>query len=96
MATSAKNEKKLGLTRDPNFESSWKLWKKILKKKFKNEEFKEILLSTGDKYLLEFSRDAKNRENYWGGLIEDGFLYGENMMGKYLMKIRDKLSKEES
>lgn len=88
MATNAKNIK---LKKDKDFKSSWKLWKKILKAKFKIPEFREILLSTGDLYLLEFSRSSKKIENFWGGLIENNVLYGNNMMGKYLMKIRDKI-----
>ena len=51
--------------------------------------WKNILLKTGDAYLLEFSRSAKIRDDYWGGLIENNVLYGENIMGKYLMEIRD-------
>ena len=95
MATNDKNVKKFGLNKISGFNSNWKMWKKILKKKFEIDEFKNILLSTGDKYLLEFSRDAKNKGNYWGGIIENGILYGKNTMGKYLMKIRKKLQKSD-
>lgn len=79
---------KIGLTRDNSFQSTYELWELILLEKFNNETFRSILLNTGDKYLLEFSRKAK-KGSFWGGLIEDNILYGENTMGKYLMKIRD-------
>lgn len=95
MATDKKRGVKLGLNRDENFESDYELWEEILLAKFSIDEFKEILLNTGNKYLLEFSRNAKNRnDEYWGGIIENGKLYGKNMMGKYLMKIREKLRKK--
>ncbi len=74
-------------------------WKAILKQKFRrNKEARAALMSTGDAYLLEFSRDAKRRSlktpdrpARWSGMIEDGILYGGNYMGVVLSEVRDGL-----
>ena len=85
--------KLLGLTMLP-FESTDELWIDLLKLKYQIPYYQKILLSTGDKYLLEFSRSAKkltlaNDPPYWTGLIdEDQQLYGTNKMGQYHMMIR--------
>merc|ERR1711871_474797 len=91
MATDKKRGKKLGLRRNENFESSYELWENILIQKFRIEEFGSILRRTGDIYLLEFDRGAKRIGSRWGGLIEGETLYGENTMGKYIMKIRSSI-----
>lgn len=91
MATNKKKGKKLGLTRNSDFESTYELWESILMKKFCIEEFGNILKNTRNFYLLEFDRGAKKNGSKWGGLIEGETLYGDNIMGKYLMKLREKL-----
>jgi hypothetical protein len=93
MATNIKIGKKLGLIRDNNFVSTDKLWIEILNKKFSILEFSNILKSTENKYLLEFDRGAKrscekNSIPKWSGIIHEDILYGNNLMGKYLMVIR--------
>lgn len=93
MATNIKIGKKLGLTIDPNFKSTIDLWIDILLLKYKKSEYKNILLNTGDSYLIEFDRGSKVKGSKWGGIIEDGVLYGDNRMGIYHMIIR-KLIKE--
>ena len=42
---------------------------------------------------MEFNRGAKrlclqNNIPIWVGIIDDGILYGNNLMGKYLMMVR--------
>lgn len=96
MATNIKIGKKIGLIRDTNFKSTNELWIKILTLKFNISEFKNILKNTENKYLLEFDRGAKkmylnNNVPKWSGLIDGGILYGNNLMGKYLMIIRSNL-----
>ena len=93
IATNIKIGKKLGLIRDINFSSTNELWIEILTLKFNIIEFKNILKNTKNKYLLEFDRGAKrmylkNNISIWSGLIENDILYGNNLMGKYLMIIR--------
>jgi len=93
MATNIKIGKKLGLVRDVNFSSTNELWIELLTKKYNIIEFRNILEETKNKYLLEFDRGAKrmhlkNNIPLWSGLIDDGVLYGNNLMGKYLMIIR--------
>ena len=90
MATNIKIGKKLGLIRDTTFISTDALWITILSSKFNMPTFKNILLSTNNAYLLEFDRGAKKTLPKWSGIIQDGILYGENLMGKYIMKIREK------
>jgi len=89
MATNKIKGKKLGLTRIFEFQSTDELWESILVKKFSIQEFGNVLRSTEDMYLLEFDRGAKRNGSKWGGLIEAETLYGENNMGKYLMKVRE-------
>jgi len=66
IATNKKIGEKLGLIRDANFKSTDELWIKILKKKYSIDYFSNLLKSTGDIYLLEFDRHAKNRDSFWG------------------------------
>lgn len=94
MATNITICKKLGLIRDKNFSSTDELWIELLTKKFNIIEFKNILKNTQNKYLLEFGKGCKrmyvknNISTWWSGLIDDGILYGNNLMGKYLMIVR--------
>jgi predicted NAD-dependent protein-ADP-ribosyltransferase YbiA (DUF1768 family) len=90
MATNKSIGIRLGLKRDPVFESTDELWIDILNEKYKIDEFKNILMNTNNKYLLEFDRGAKKNNPVWSGIIENGVLYGNNKMGKYLMMIREK------
>ena len=92
MVTNPKTTKQLGLTPDKNFVSDDELWLGMLRKKFENKEFKDALLKTGNKYLLEHDKTAKDGTSYWSGNVVDGKLHGNNQMGKYLMKIREELS----
>lgn len=59
-----------------------------------NNEMKEILLATGDKILVE----ANGCDRIWGiGMFDDDpnllntELWGENLLGKALMKVREKI-----
>ena len=87
MATNMKIGKKLGLIRDEKFQPSDDLWLKLLGKKYSIKYFCDILKSTNGTYLLEFDRGARIKPVFWGGLISDNTLYGNNQMGKYLMKL---------
>lgn len=95
MATNKKIGIKLGLIRDKNFHSTDELWTKILSKKYCVKYFGDLLRSTNDIYLLEFDRGANKKSNkqpvFWGGIISDNRLYGNNQMGKYLMEIRNRV-----
>ena len=95
MATNEKIGKKLKLIRNKNFRSTDDLWIKILEKKYSIKYFNDLLKSTDDIYLLEFDRGSNKKSNtkpvFWGGLISDNRLYGNNQMGKYIMEIRNKL-----
>ena len=88
ISTNEKISKKLGLIRNPNFQSTDSLWFEILRKKYSIKYFDDLLKSTGDIYLLEFDRFAC-KNSFWGGLISNNTLYGNNQMGKYLMEMRN-------
>ena len=62
---------------------------KALTVKFENEELRKLLLSTGEKRLIEGS--AVN--SYWG---EGSDKKGENNLGKILMKIRSEIRSSEN
>jgi predicted NAD-dependent protein-ADP-ribosyltransferase YbiA (DUF1768 family) len=56
-------------------------------------QFRKELKATGDKILIEFDGKAKYKSDmgnppFWCGLYKDGVIYGNNMMGKYLMEVR--------
>lgn len=69
------------------------IWKVILTQKFaQNLTLKQNLLNTRGMYLLEFDRGAaqEGKKVHWGGYITpEGQLLGENVMGIYVMQIRD-------
>ena len=88
MATNEKIGKKLGLIRDDNFKSTDELWINLLTKKYSIKFFRDLLKSTNDVYLLEYDNRARKNGSFWGGLLANNILYGENQMGKYLMHIR--------
>lgn len=58
----------------------------LLRRKFSNIKFKELLLDTGDVTLIEGNTW---NDTFWG--ICNGV--GENNLGKLLMKIRDEIRK---
>ena len=97
MATIKTVGKRLGLEIDPDFKSTDELWMQILQCKYEKEPFKQLLKSSLDTYLLHYDRGAYHRfcpgptssPSYWGGLIIQNVLWGGNMMGKYLMQVRD-------
>ena len=60
-----------------------------LKEKFKDEELKELLLSTGDIELVEGNNWG---DKFWGVYAGEG----QNHLGKLLMKVRNEIRQENS
>lgn len=57
------------------------------------EKFSELLLSTSGRSIVEFSR----KDAYWAAKpTPDGYLQGENVLGRLLMELRDKLERGEA
>lgn len=48
------------------------------------DTFAEVLLSTGDKPIVEYSV----KDNIWGAMPEGDFLVGKNALGRLLMQVR--------
>lgn len=78
------------------------LWLHILEAKMENNPLiREVLLGTGEKILVEYSRiiHTKPKEmwdkNPWVGHVHrfNGKTYGYNIMGVFMMQVRGKLSK---
>lgn len=69
------------------------VWRVIHELKYRNEEVREVLLSTQGMELIEFNKSAAraNSKVIWGGMLIDGKVVGMNMMGKFLGKFRDEL-----
>lgn len=74
----------------------YELFMKILIQKYKqNENHRNVLLGTGNKTLIEFSRSAKReslkgRVPFWTGLVDDeDNMWGKNVQGDMQMVIRD-------
>ena len=106
MASNKTHAKKIGINpEDYNYElevadegTLLKFWIPILWAKFSaSAEFKELLLSTGDAYLLEFDRFAASLDRvFWGGMDMDRIIKGRNFMGECLMLVRERLRAEEN
>jgi ribA/ribD-fused uncharacterized protein len=94
-AASPASAKKLGTTQTVPIRSDWdtyrlEVMRKALEAKFsQNEELSEKLLETGTRKLVE----ASPTDTFWGiGKAKKG----QNMLGKMLMELRDKLRAAES
>jgi hypothetical protein len=65
----------------------------ILRAKYsQNASHKHALKATRGK-LIEFDRSAGRvgAVVHWGGLVKDGAVIGENVMGEYMTLVRDEL-----
>jgi ribA/ribD-fused uncharacterized protein len=88
-APSPKDAKTLGRARMLPLRSDWEsvkeaVMKKALRLKFQNPRLRSLLLSTGNRMLLEDSP----YDRYWGG-GRDG--KGKNRLGVLLMEVRDEI-----
>jgi ribA/ribD-fused uncharacterized protein len=62
-----------------------------LRLKFKNDCLAKQLLDTGDLPLHECSPT----DTFWGVVVsDDGYFFGQDMLGKLLMKVRDELRED--
>ena len=104
MASNPKNVKKLGLTFAENEftrKECFLIFRNLLLLKFTNNvNLKDILLSTEDNILVEFSRHAKSKHDRgiiekWGGVVVDDVFYGKNWMGLMMMETRELLKANE-
>lgn len=99
LSGNVKNAKKLGLTFDGDNKSNKAkemIFMRILRIKFQNEFFKNILKETNGLELIEFGKSCKRNfdsgiHEQWCGLVDNGVVYGQNKMGKLLMKVRNEL-----
>tara|TARA_B110000037_G_C16912978_1_gene421070 strand:- start:16 stop:720 length:705 start_codon:yes stop_codon:yes gene_type:complete len=92
MASNKKYHKKLKLTSiKTDKQTTFNLWFGILIKKYTIQFYRDILLDTNNHYLCEFDRLGATYPDrvFWGGMIVENKLYGNNKMGKYLMAIRN-------
>lgn len=89
--------KKQGLKRTVTGQQCKELFLRILRLKFADPELRDVLLGTGDAYLLEFDKGAgrAHKKNHhivrWGGMVEDGRIVGHNQMGALLMELRSEM-----
>lgn len=73
------------------------LFSELLVAKYQaNADALAALLSTGNKVLIEFDRGAGRRTKagdppLWTGLVEEGTVLGQNVMGELMMEVRAKL-----
>jgi predicted NAD-dependent protein-ADP-ribosyltransferase YbiA (DUF1768 family) len=94
-------EGKLDVDKKLTKEQDEAVWKDIIRQKHsQNPILKDILLATGDKYLVDFSVSAKRNatreknpyhELYTGLIDADGNLYGQNLLGMTLAGVRSEL-----
>jgi len=62
-------------------------WCIRMKLKSNWNEFGNLLLSTGEQPIVEDS----HKDRFWGGVLEDEYFVGRNILGKLLMNLRDDL-----
>lgn len=99
LSSNPKNSDKLGLTfigMNKSDAEKTRLFIEILQLKFENEFFKDVLKKTSGLELIEFGKSCKRNfdkgiQEKWCGLVQDGVVYGKNIMGKIMMKVRDQL-----
>ena len=99
MASNPKRAKTLGLTMlgwiETNEDDLSSIFLPILREKYKhNPDLTAALLGTGDALLVEFDRGAvretaAGRPPLWTGQIQNGVLYGCNLMGRLQMEVRE-------
>jgi bifunctional polynucleotide phosphatase/kinase len=77
-----------------DIEDKTKLMYKLLKIKYQDQELCKLLISTDNKYLLEFGRNA-DKNSYWNGKVKNNEIIGKNTLGILLMKLRKKIEKNE-
>lgn len=65
----------------------------LLRQKFAQPKFRQVLLSTKDYKLINGDHRG---ETYWGMIYHCHKWLGENHLGKLLMKIREDIQKEEA
>ncbi|WP_192870776.1 NADAR family protein [Agaribacterium haliotis] len=91
LSNTPKIARQLGRSRSVELVKDWEeikeqIMKKALRAKFLNNKFRELLLSTEDKRLVE----ASPYDFYWG-CGGDGS--GQNRLGELLMELREELGK---
>tara|TARA_B110000208_G_C11800792_1_gene442150 strand:- start:5396 stop:6859 length:1464 start_codon:yes stop_codon:yes gene_type:complete len=63
----------------------------LIKKRFKHDdEFRDIIMATGNHQLLHFEKGRGSAPSFWGGYIkkDTGKLMGKNTLGKIYMELR--------
>lgn len=72
------------------------VFEEILHAKYSaNESFRNVLIGTSGKTLIEFDRGAerltkRGKPPLWTALVKDGVQYGTNLMGVIHMRMRDR------
>ena len=80
-------------------EDMWKIWRLILRAKFTRPDLRKKLMETGDYMLVETMRftgsdEEGDKKAFWGAYVSrkegrKGCLIGRNIMGKFLMRVRE-------
>lgn len=57
-----------------------------------SEEFRRALADSGSKYIVEDESNRKKKPDSWGAVLDSATneYYGENIMGRLLMELREK------
>ncbi len=70
---------------------SVKVMMDVVRQKFKDLQLRQILLDTGNAYLME--GNIWN-DSFWGKVVKDGLLVGENKLGQILMDLREEYRRD--
>jgi ribA/ribD-fused uncharacterized protein len=71
--------------------------RRVLRLKFSQHPERSLqLIATGESILIEdVSARKSGNSKFWGAYLENGYWIGENMLGKLLMELREKLTNSE-
>lgn len=106
MAVKPERAKKLGVKLRRDFDDPRdikeiaRIFKELLYLKFtRNPELGRMLLATGDKILVEWDKGAgrqtlAGKPPLFSGILKDGRVLGQNLMGRLLMRTRKRLMRE--
>ena len=95
MAANPRRAKSLGLTfcNSETFENLDAMWLQLLRQKYARGRMRDMLIGTGNAYLLEMDRRAQKQGSFFGGFFDknENRVHGNNYMGKLLMQVRQEI-----
>ncbi len=84
-----RHPKTFGVRLKPSDSDTKERWFPIFHAKFQGELKSKLLNTSG--VLVSLDKKAMKRDSTWGGIVHNGVLYGQNIMGHLLTDFRDSI-----